>query len=182
MKKCGEPKELVCFGINRRNKTDGRQPKCKECNKKYYEANKDKIKGRISKHYKNNRGEILKRRDELRQRPEAKRKKSSQDRKYNENNKEKIAAIHSAWAKNNRDKTRANQRNWYHRDIKSSRLKSKIGTHKRRAAKEANGNNTLTEKECRELFSRQDYCEYCRVAHIKLCIEHIVPLSRGGQN
>jgi len=40
---CGVAKDLVCFSKNRRNKTDGRQPKCKACNKKYSKNNKERV-------------------------------------------------------------------------------------------------------------------------------------------
>lgn len=87
---CGKVKDLGCFSVNKRNKTDGRQPKCKECNREYYQKNRERIKKRVKEHYRGNNEEILTRRAELRKRPEAKEKKAEADARYYRENKAKI--------------------------------------------------------------------------------------------
>jgi len=179
---CGELKSLVEFSVNKRNKTDGRQPKCKLCNKRYYQKNKKRVIKRVRSHYKENNGQILERRVELRKRPKAKKKKAELDNKYYFENKEKIQGYYKDWAKGNRDKLRKNSRRWYHNNLEHARMLSRISTQKRRKWSRQNGNNTLTAIECENLIKQHSYCEYCNIKNVPFVIEHIVPLSKGGQN
>ncbi len=57
----------------------------------------------------------------------------------------------------------------------------KAANHRRRAAKRNNGNNDLTAKQIVELFDKQKNCEYCD-AEGNLTIDHVIPISKGGQN
>jgi len=88
--KCGVVKDLVCFSKNKRNKTNGLQPKCKDCNKKYYQKNRDGVIKRVSENYHENNSRILGRRAELRKRPWAKKKKAEMDARYYKENKDTI--------------------------------------------------------------------------------------------
>lgn len=180
--KCEITKPIDDFSVNKRNKTDGRQPKCKACNSKYYSERSDKIKKRINEHYHNNHERVLEERAELRKRPEAKAKKAEQDRKYVQNNRNKINQYHNQWQKENRDKVRVYHRNWYAENYPLQRARMLANIHKRRARILANGNNTLTKEDIELLFSTTNSCSYCSATGVKLTLDHIVPISRGGTN
>lgn len=53
--------------------------------------------------------------------------------------------------------------------------------HRRRAAKRNNGNNDLTAIQIEWLFGQQNFCTYCDSKE-NLTIDHILPISKGGQN
>lgn len=180
--KCLKVKQLNKFAKNARNKTSGLQPKCKECNRKYYLANQERVIKRVQNHYRENNSEILKRRSELRKRPEAKIKKAQQDKAYQINNKETISEKHRQYAKLNRARIREYWKSWYHANIDHARMYGRVATHKRRAKIKQNGNNTLTLEQVIKLFDRHPYCKYCNKHECKLTIDHIIPISRGGQN
>jgi 5-methylcytosine-specific restriction endonuclease McrA len=138
------------FSKNSKNKTDGRQPKCKRCNKLYYQENNAKINKRIRGHY--------------------------------NKNKNKIAKYHKWWSKKNRDGIRKNHKAWRTKNPEKARANRRASGHKRREWCIINGNNTLTSKDVYRLLRTSDNCFYCK----KLCeekhIDHIIPVSRGGQN
>jgi len=163
---CGEVKNLKCFSANKRNKTDCRQPKCKDCNRKYYQRNRERVKQRVKEHYQNNNEEILVRRAELRKRPEAKKKKTEADVRYYRENKTKVRQKQKEWVNSNREHLRAYQSWW---------------RHNREAWLQNNGNNTLTVEEVKKIFAIHPYCEYCETTE-NLTLDHIIPVSRGGQN
>jgi len=180
--RCFKAKQLDKFAKNARNKTDGRQPKCKACNKEYYLANQEKVIARVRNHYQENNDEILKRRSELRQRPEAKVKKAQQDKAWRINNKEYISERHKEYVKLNRQRIRDYWKSWYHNNLERARNQSKASSHRTREWARINGNNTLSFKQIEELLARHPYCEYCGKVEVKLTIDHIIPLSRAGQN
>lgn len=180
--KCKKVKKLEAFSVNKRNKKTGRQPKCKECNRAYYQANTERTRERVRRHYEENHDEVLERRRELARRPEAKAKKAQWDKVYYIKNKEQISERYKEWAKANRDHLNEYWKEWYHKNLVHARLQSKIATHKRRVWAKINGNNTLTVKQTEELLERHPYCEYCGKFDVRLTIDHIKPLSRGGQN
>lgn len=180
--KCRTVKKLDAFAINKRNKKTGRQPKCKECNREYYLANQERVQKRVMTHYNSNHEEILERRGELRKRPEAKAKKAQQDKAYYINNKEQISERYKAWAKVNRENLRRYWKEWYHNDLEKNRMYGRWSTQARRNKVRKNGNNTLTLRQVEELFEKHPYCEYCKKYKVKLVIEHVIPISRGGQN
>lgn len=180
--KCLKSKQLDKFSKNSRNKTDGRQPKCKECNKTYYLANQEKEIARSHKHYYKDHEASLKHRAELRKRPEAKKRKAQQDKAWRINNKEYCSEKHRAWARLNRARLNDYWKSWYHKNLEHARNQSRAGSHKRREWAIINGNNTLTPKQIEELLTRHPYCEYCKKVEVKLTVDHIIPLSRAGQN
>ncbi len=180
--RCCKVKQLEKFAKNSRNKTDGRQPKCKECNKAYYLANQERVKARVRKDYFDNHELKLERRRELALRPEAIEKKAQQDKAYYLNNREVISEKYKQWAELNRVRLNEIWRSWYHNNLDHARKQSLANTHKRRYRARQNGNNTLTWKQIETLFDRQPYCEYCKESEVKLTLDHIMPISRGGQN
>lgn len=165
--KCFKVKQLDKFAKNARNKTNGRQPKCKECNKAYYLANQEKERARSKKYYYDNHEANLKHRAELRKRPEAKKKKSQQDKSYYARNKKVIRERFNEWIKLNRARVADYQREY---------------KYKRNAKIISNGNNTLTRGQIALLFEKHPYCEYCGKINTLLTVDHIVPINKGGQN
>lgn len=169
MKQCTDClvfKLLDAFSTNNRNKTNGKQSKCKDCNRKYYLENQQKIKERVSNQYHENHEEILKRREKLRQRLEAKKIKAEQDSNYYFSNKLYISEYYKEWVRKNKNHLRA-----YQSAYKFKRLQKAI----------ENGNNTLTTKEINELLIKHPYCEYCKSTK-NLSIDHIIPIIKGGSN
>ena len=65
---CGNVKPLEAFSLNRRNKTDGRQPKCKACNKQYASIHKKRIEDYTAAYKKKNRKLLAQKQRQYRQR------------------------------------------------------------------------------------------------------------------
>lgn len=111
--KCGETKGLDCFAKNSRNKTDGRQPKCKECNKKYRQQNRERIVEYLKDYY-NVKGKYIDRTEYRKWYSRNNRDKiNSTKRLYRENNKgnlwedrnpDKAKKARQKWVRNNRDR------------------------------------------------------------------------------
>lgn len=180
--KCNKVKQLDKFAKNARNKTDGRQPKCKSCNKEYYLENQERVKARVRKDYFDNHNNKLERRRELATRPIAKKKKALQDKAYYLNNREAISEYHKEWAALNRQRLKDYYKFWYSNNKSRVRNVDAARHHRNRQWAKINGNNTLTVTQIEKLFDKHPYCEYCKKSEVKLTIDHIVPLSRAGQN
>lgn len=180
--KCNRVKQLSGFAKNARNKTDGRQPKCKDCNREYYLANQERVKARVKKDYFDNHDSKLERRRELSKRPDAQKKKYQQDKVYRLNNKEVISERHKEWVALNRQRLKDYWMSWYSANKSHVRNVDAARHHRSRQWAKINGNNTLTSKQVEELFDKHSYCEYCKQSEVKLTIDHIIPLSRAGQN
>lgn len=96
------------------------------------------------------------------------------NRKNYQRNKETILAKNKAWSGRKGERRAEYLSNWRREN------KDKVREyHHRRRAREVGGD--LTSSQIKELFEQHPYCEYCKVTH-SLCLEHVVPLSRGGQN
>lgn len=179
--RCKTIKPLESFSINRRDKS-GRQPKCKDCNAKYAAENSEREKQRAHDHYWKDHEYTLVHRKELRQRPEARAKKAEQDKKYYEENKEKIQNRYRTWSRSNRDSLNEYHRNWYQENIEHARILNRAKGHRRRLNCLRNGNNTLTSDQVREIIESSTQCYYCLKNCEELSLDHVVPISRGGQN
>ena len=97
--KCKEEKSFEEFSKHKRTK-DGRQDRCRECQKQYYENNKEKIK----QYYDNNKEKIL-----------------EQSKQYRENNREKIREWYKQHYDNNREKIR--EKNKQYRENNREKIK-----------------------------------------------------------
>ena len=152
-KKCGETRDESEFAKMKRAK-DGLQSKCKVCNKKYYDENREREKARTSKFYYDKHEDNLNRRAELRQRTEAKAIKRKQDRDYILNlqatNKEKYLQ------------------------------QGKKDCHNRRARLKSNGGRLTSEDVW--LLHQDKNCAYCGALDYNLTMDHVIPLSKGGIN
>ena len=115
--KCHTEKPLSMFSKCSRNK-DGLRFSCKECQKKYYSQNSEKIKSKSKKYYHDNiekensvenAEELKEYQKKYRNKPENKTKANSYSKEYYKNNKLKINKTKKSWNKKNKDKI--NKRN-----------------------------------------------------------------------
>lgn len=116
--KCEKRKLLKEFSKFKSGK-DGYYPSCKECNKQYYEDNKEKISKYHKRRYENIKEDIS---------------DYPSRHQYYEDNKEKIAENTKKYREENREKIKILKKNWekekYHSDIEFkilSNLRTRLG-------------------------------------------------------
>lgn len=97
----------------------GKMSRCKKCNKKYAEENKDRIKNYHAERYINNKDEHDKK--SLKYYYENKDDFIQQQKQYKENNKEKI----KSYRKENSERINEQNRGYYYKNIEESRERSK---------------------------------------------------------
>lgn len=162
--------------VNRRATTVDR----KEYNRKYYEKNRDKLLKRQREYESMNRDKALERNKEWRKKNSEKRK--LQSKAYYERNKEKEAQRKAKYRSENLEKLRHQARESFHKNkFTGAYIVNYHNSQARRKGIE--GTFTLVEwNELREKYRHA--CLYCRKTEpeIKLSPDHVVPLSRGGQN
>lgn len=172
----------------------GRKTRCKACEHQYYLDHQEETKARTKarywanteaayewrqRHYKANRERILEEQRAFRQaNPEV-----IKDRKRREykNNREDYAARREAWKKANPERLREWYREYRHKDRRSNPTRYAEYQHRRRALKQGNG-GTFAPKQWEALrIWFGDACLCCGATG-KLVIDHVVPLSKGGDN
>lgn len=102
-------------------------------------------------------------------------KRKAYSRKYYWENPDKYRKYSKAFREKNPEKVRETYRNWR----KADPMRDRMRHHKRRANKEKVLSFRVTAKEIAKL--KNTACLYCGSIE-KICIDHIVPLSRGGNN
>jgi hypothetical protein len=105
--KCGIEKSLEEFSKDK-SSNDGYKCKCKECDKKYQEENKENIKEQKKKYYLENKESIDANNKKYRE--ENKESRKEYDKKYYEENKEEINEQKNKYRKENIEKTRQRTR------------------------------------------------------------------------
>ena len=91
---------------------------------------------------------------------------------------EKYQALARSWRERNIDRVREVYRTWQ----KNNRDKVVAKTHRRNARKMQNG-GSYTAQEWRELCQRYgNRCLSCGRTNVKLTVDHVIPLIRGGTN
>ena len=171
--------------------------KCKKCKSdlgvRYRANNKEKVKAMKRRYYDENREKI--RDGYLRWLKDNREKKAESDRLWaisnqekvkanhrrwrsKDENKKKVSAITSAWRNNNLERERELGRKWR----LDHPVESIARNHRRRAlARNAPGKYTAQEwKELVDIYERKCLC--CGRDDLKLTVDHVVPLSRGGSN
>jgi hypothetical protein len=103
--KCKEVKELTEFAKQTSNK-NGLQSKCKDCDKAYYQVNKDKIKAYKQAYYQVNKDKAKAYREENKDR------KAAWNKTYYKINKDKRRAYLKAYREANRDKIKTKNQEW----------------------------------------------------------------------
>jgi hypothetical protein len=154
--KCGETKLVTEFGKNRNHK-DGLQYDCKECKRKWREANRE-YRSEYDRRYREANRE--KKREHNRRYREANREKGQErGRKHYEANREKYRENNRAWKKANPEKMRAYEA-------------------KRRALKVEAKTFPSANDYVRSVYGKP--CFFCGA--VSDTHEHIIPLSRGGDH
>jgi 5-methylcytosine-specific restriction endonuclease McrA len=166
---CHARKSASEFHKNR-SKQDGLNRICKACNiekaKLWAEKNPERARAKSLKFYRANRDRLLKR--------------------FAENraiNKDRDKRTQKAWREANKERKRANDLRWQQAHQEKMRLFRRISEHRRRAAKlKSSGHYTKSDVE-RLYLHQRCRCACCRKS-IKdgYEIDHIAPLSRGGDN
>lgn len=195
--KCGIVKSASEFSPNKKNK-DGLYSACKNCIaayrrervkknpaileqvKRWAKVNADKMRAYIDKYNDKNRDEINKRKREKRKDPQEKAKIREYNQKYSAVNGDKKRASTKAWQLANPEKNQARMKQW------RTENRDKVNTfaHNYRARVAGNGGK-ITAAEWRWLKEFYDFtCLRCgrREPEIKLTLDHVKPISKGGRN
>jgi 5-methylcytosine-specific restriction endonuclease McrA len=102
-------------------------------------------------------------------------------KEYGKKNQEKLKEQRADYYIENSNKIKQRARQWAKDNPEQYNLNMKAAKHRRRTRKKNNGNNTLTAAEIRRVFKEITCCIYCG-AEGNLTLDHIVPISKGGQN
>jgi 5-methylcytosine-specific restriction endonuclease McrA len=168
--KCGETKTLDAFSADKRNRADGRQARCKACNRANYQANKERVKAyraenadRISEYQR----EYAKGYREA----NADRLKEAKREQY-QANAEHVKARVRAYQAANPERIRETKRAYYQANPDMH--------HAARARRRTRIRGVRRESYSRtEIFAAYGgTCAYCGDPAQHL--DHVVPISRGG--
>jgi 5-methylcytosine-specific restriction endonuclease McrA len=173
--KCGLTKSLTEFRI-RKDRVGKHTSWCKLCYAQYDIEHKEE---RAEYQKKNNQTPERKaymkkyRQDHLD-------KITARERKYSEEKKDAKRAYDIAYNEKNKDKKRAQYFDWYKREGAKEIIKRCF--HNRRA-RIKNAQGTIKRGEWLELCEKfGNQCLRCGARGVKLTLDHIVPLSKGGSN
>jgi 5-methylcytosine-specific restriction endonuclease McrA len=183
---CGEHKPYEAFSKSSNTK-DGYNYRCKQCVKKYYEANSEAICARMNAYYYNN---IEKIREYERANAE---RIHARMRAYYRSNKEAFRTRQKAWrARNTEHLTRYNRAYLVeHKDEimeqmrarrRANPYKHRNSNHKYRAHKKGNG-GSVSDQDINDMrLAQGGICAYCQRQYDPdaLTIDHIIPLDQGG--
>lgn len=191
--KCGEEKPATreYFNVDK-SRSDGFKSHCKECIKRHYQENADRINERQRRYYQENAERIIE--GQLR---------------YQQENAEKIRARKKNYQQANAEKRKASARNHY--QANRARILERMRFHYRANAEKILARHSRYQQENRELrrvhhqnrrarrkrapgsFTPQDVqhqynmqrgcCYWCGAAvEDNYHVDHVIPLSRGGTN
>ena len=163
--KCKKELPINMFNKDKGGK-DGFQHSCRNCVKKYYRKNKEKLTIQSKQYYDNNKEIIKERRDG----------KKEDVKKYKEDNKENIREYKRKYQEDNR---KIIAKYWVKYKIEN---KDKVNIIKqRRRAKKIRLPNTLTLKQWEDIkVCFDNKCAYCG-QRLPLVQEHFLALSKGGE-
>lgn len=211
-KKCSRCHKIKNISEFRRSKRtdDGYLIWCKECKKKYpkeYEQeywmqylqeHREKILNRGRAYYQEHRESILEKAQEPLSRD--KRRKYwekyyaenreeilAQDKKYHQQNKDKISARARFYRETHKEELRKKRHERYLqiRHTSEYKLRKIISDTRRRARLENCEINDFTSKQAKLLLEKSTHCPICSERFLKndkRALDHIVPLSKGGNN
>lgn len=190
---CRVIKSLNEFSV-RNDRIGARKSRCKLCEAEYqrvrYAANAEKEKDR-KRAYREANAEKVKEQDRARREANPEKFRAQQrayratnpdkishyNRTYRQNNLEKVKSLQQIWYIANFDKVSEQQRVYRQNNPDVIRAKS----HRRRTRLKNNG-GSCTGAQLRDLRITQNHqCAYCQ-RRVKLNIEHIVPVKRGGSS
>lgn len=167
---CKRVKPITEF-TRQANAPDGLQYSCKSCHKiraaKYYQKNKDRIRA-VNKSWQDAHPDYL-------SRPQSRTQEQNHARYLKD--REGYKRRSQQWRERNRDKDSEGSRRWQRENPVAKRAIK----HQRRARKQANG-GSYTVQEWNELCARYDHRCLCCGEHKPLTVDHVLPLSLGGDN
>lgn len=185
---CGEHKPYEAFSKDR-TKKDGHKNHCKACDKKYYEANSDIIRARVSTYYYNNTEKV---REYERANAET---ILAKKRAYYQANKEAFRTRKKAWRARNAEHLSNYNREYLaaHRDEIMAQMRTRRranpyvhrnSNHKYRANKKGNGGSVTNQELDALSLAQAGVCAYCEFQYHpdELTIDHIIPLDQGGRH
>ncbi len=143
--KCKEVKELTEFAKQTSNK-NGLQSKCKDCDKAYYQVNKDKIKAYKQAYYQVNKDKAKAYREENKDR------KAAWNKTYYKINKDKRRAYNKAYREANKDKIKIKRQEWTEANREKTKAYREANRDKQKAYREANKDKI---KERKKLYMRK---------------------------
>lgn len=194
-KRCDEVKLLVEFPKHRTT-IDGHLNVCKSCKKQYMKSWREQNHEHLLKSYKEYREANA---DKRRAYREANRERRlAYNAAYREANRERRLAYNAAYREVNRERVRLrnriDRRERYAANPEPYRQKAREWAknnvekvralyHRRRARQKAGGSFTVAEwRALKKQYHYTCLCCHRQEPEIKLAIDHIVPLSRGGKN
>lgn len=179
--RCHKNKSVSDFRLSKRN-SDGYCVWCKSCEKEYKTlwriGNQEEINNKKRQWRKNNLAREQSKESQYRKsRPE---KEKEKRRKYVQSHLDKVYGRIRQWQKDNHDRLIEIQRNWR----LANPDKVVVQVENRRSRKVSNG-GVITSVEWRKLKEKYKYTCLCckrREPEIKLTLDHIKPLAKGGTN
>lgn len=176
---CGVEKELSDFYKHRKAKF-GVANQCKPCaniiRAKYYKSHSSKLKAQSNEYYLLNRERVLHRiKEKYKENPEIVKKRA---RDWNVNNKEKKVEKSHKWYLDNTERTKKNVVIWQKNNPE------KLKAHRRnRRAREKGSGLKISSKQWEILLEQYECrCLRCGKVGIKLTMDHVLPLSLGGEH
>lgn len=98
--------------------------------------------------------------------------------KWRNSNYEKMKQLIKAWADSHREKRRASVKKW-----QDSHPEQRALNQRNREIKKLNVGGTITIKDLAWLKDKYgDRCLCCGASGVKLTLDHVVPISKGGEN
>jgi 5-methylcytosine-specific restriction endonuclease McrA len=185
--KCKAIKPFADFSKNRNTK-DGFQGQCKECNRLYQQANRERISTR-DKQRRLVDGDKMRAQSRANYAKHRKKRLEYGAKKYKENRHQYLAydrarypliaerkrAQAKAWREANPERYKAQMDSWRERNLD----KHNENARKRRARVRNAKTGLITDREIKRLLSAP--CAYCGAIR-EITIDHVVPLARGGDH
>ena len=189
---------LVANTMNFKRTKKGRfglTSKCKNCDRKYYEDNKEHILEKNKMYRNEHKEERREANKKYRENNKDKIKKKKQE--YYENNKENLLKYQKEYREENKDKI-AEYMQWYYEENKEDmkeRAKEynkenphiKLNSHNKRRQLENNQGKGITKEQWLEMMNFFEWkCaysgEYLGGNSENRSVDHIIPLDKGGEN
>lgn len=182
--KCGEVKDVSSF-VKDPQKKDGLYSSCKECYKINYKKNIVKAQKRSKEYKDKNRDTVLakkrarwleNREYNLKKLQEYHKENKEKEKLYRIENKEKLSLISRAWAALNSARRNDTLKKWRRANP------DKVSVQKQnRRTREAG--NVISNKEWEEVLEKYgNRCLCCGRSDVRITMDHVLPLSKGGTN
>lgn len=165
-------------------KRDGLCRTCKECSKKrsseWEKNNIEKAREHVRNFHRKNADSINEKRREARKTDSSIRENAKEySKKYYLKNRDKLLEYTKNWGLQNKEKVQNRQRLWQI----NNREKTIVNAHNYRTSKIGRGKVTKEEWEkIKEVYGYKCLCCGKQEPDIKLTLDHVIPISKGGLN